>query len=63
MARLHSPGGVTNHCWRMPVGFPTSSEYKGSGKPTMDSHMRLWETAGGSNHLKRCDFGLSDFSC
>jgi len=62
-ARLQPPEGMRNDTWRVPVGFPTPSEYKGAGNPTVDLHMRLWGTAGGCNRLERCDFGLSDVSC
>ena len=62
-ARLQPPGGMRNDSWRVPVGFPTPSDHKGAGKPTVDLHIRLWGAAGGCNRLKRCDFGLSDFSC
>jgi hypothetical protein len=33
-ARLHTPGGMKHHGWRVPVGFCTPSDYKGVGKPT-----------------------------
>ena len=48
-ARLHTPGGMKIHGWRMPVGFPTPSDYNGGGKPTRDKQLRLWKAAGVCN--------------
>ena len=62
-ARLQPPGRIGNDSWRVPVGFLTPSDYKGARKPTVDLHIRLWGAAGGCNRPKRCDFGLSVFSC
>ena len=56
-ARLQPPVRMRNDSWRVPVGFLTPSDYKGAGKPTVDSQMRLWGAASGCNRLKRCDFG------
>ena len=62
-ARLHSPGGMKNHGWRVPVGFPQPHDYEDWGKPTGDTQLRLWKAAGECKCLHRCNFGLSDFSC
>ena len=53
-ARLQSPGGMINDSWRVTVGFPAPSDYKGAGKPTVDAQMRLWGATDGYNCLKRC---------
>ena len=58
-ARLHSPGGMTNHGWRV----PQPHDYEGWGKPTGDKQLRLWKAAGECNRLKRDDFGQRVFSC
>ena len=60
-ARLQPPGGMRNDSWRVPVGFPTPSDYKGAGKPTVDSQMRLWGAAGGYNGPKCAILGKVSF--
>ena len=45
-APLHTPGGMKNHGCRVPVGFPTPSDYRGVGKPTVDVQLCLWDAVG-----------------
>ena len=41
MARLHTPGGMKIDSLRVPVGFPTPSDYKVVGKSTMNAQVCL----------------------
>ena len=61
-AQLHRRGGMKNDSLRVTVSFPTPSDYKGAGKPTVDAHLRLWDAAGWCDCLKNCDFGQGVFS-
>ena len=56
-AWLHRCGGMKNDSWRVPVGFPTPSDYRGVGKLTVDAQLRLWGAAGYCNCLNSCNFG------
>ena len=40
-ARLHQRGGLKKDSWRVTVSFPTSSDYNGVRKPTMNAQLRL----------------------
>ncbi len=65
MSRLHTPGGMRNDSWRVPVSFLTTSDHKGARKPTVDAQMSLWGAVavGGWNCLKTCNVGEGVFSC
>jgi hypothetical protein len=40
-ARLHWSGRMKNDGWRVRVGFPTPSDFKGVGKPTVDAQLSV----------------------